>query len=102
MARPLPIWRRLERQAACRALSRAWAKTGKRIAARMAIIAITTSSSIKVKPRCGSDRCDDMAASSAPRFEERELYPASATRERRVGGAGGKRNQPPTRQGGGP
>src|SRR5438067_252074 len=42
---------RLERQAAWRAFSRAWAKTGKRIAARMAIIAITTSSSIRVKPR---------------------------------------------------
>src|SRR5207237_9883521 len=33
-----------------RALSRAWAKTGNNIAARMAIIAITTSSSISVKP----------------------------------------------------
>src|SRR6476660_8896228 len=40
----------LERQVVWRALSRAWAKTGKRIAARMAIMAITTSSSIKVKP----------------------------------------------------
>src|SRR5438128_1158538 len=37
-------------QAAIRAFSRAWAKTGKRIAARMAIIAITTRSSISVKP----------------------------------------------------
>src|SRR5258708_37752410 len=37
-------------QADCRAFSRAWANTGKRIAARMAIIAITTSSSIRVKP----------------------------------------------------
>jgi hypothetical protein len=33
-----------------RAFSRALAKTGKRIAARMAIIAITTSSSINVNP----------------------------------------------------
>src|SRR5215204_3689004 len=33
-----------------RALSRAWAKTGKRMAARTAMIAITTSSSIRVKP----------------------------------------------------
>src|SRR5712691_13310699 len=37
-------------QLACRAFSRAWAKTGKRIAAKMAMIAITTSSSISVKP----------------------------------------------------
>src|SRR5437660_1732956 len=41
----------LEMQADIRARSRAWAKTGKRIAARMAIIAITTSSSISVKAR---------------------------------------------------
>src|SRR5437879_5679600 len=44
----VPIWRMLETQVVIRAFSRAWAKTGKRIAARMAIIAITTSSSIKV------------------------------------------------------
>src|SRR5690348_14377292 len=49
MARPICL--ALERQDACRALSRAWANTGKRIAAKMAIIAITTSSSIRVKPR---------------------------------------------------
>src|SRR5262245_14262218 len=46
----VPICFRLERQPACRAFSRAWAKTGKRIAARMAMIAITTSNSISVKP----------------------------------------------------
>src|SRR5437868_2719012 len=40
----------LERQEVCRAFSRAWAKTGKRIAARMAMIAITTRSSISVNP----------------------------------------------------
>src|SRR4051794_7347830 len=40
----------LERQVAWRALSRAWAKTGKRIAARMAMMAITTKSSMRVKP----------------------------------------------------
>src|SRR5881396_1749884 len=40
----------LERQVAWRALSRAWAKTGKRMAARMAMMAITTRSSISVKP----------------------------------------------------
>src|SRR2546422_909576 len=40
----------LERHAVCRALPRAWAKTGKRMAARMAIMAITTSNSISVKP----------------------------------------------------
>src|SRR5687767_4307337 len=46
----------LERQAVCRAFDRAWAKTGKRMAARMAIIAITTSSSIRVKPALGAWR----------------------------------------------
>src|SRR5437879_6300294 len=38
----------LERQAVIRAFSLAWAKTGKRMAARMAIMAITTSNSIRV------------------------------------------------------
>src|SRR5437867_2335771 len=47
---PRPICLKLERQVACRAFSRACAKTGKRIAARMAIMAITTSSPISVKP----------------------------------------------------
>src|SRR6185503_14853477 len=41
----------LLRQAVLRAASRAWAKTGKRMAASIAIIAITTSSSISVKLR---------------------------------------------------
>src|SRR2546426_1028590 len=41
---------RCDWQLAERAFSRAWANTGKRIAARMAMIAITTSSSIRVKP----------------------------------------------------
>src|SRR5712692_8516522 len=48
----VPIWRMLETQLVIRAFSRAWAKTGKRIAARMAIMAITTSSSIRVNPAC--------------------------------------------------
>src|SRR5881409_2386194 len=43
-----PICLQLERHDAARALSRAWAKTGKRIAAKMAIMAITTRSSIRV------------------------------------------------------
>src|SRR5438094_6801463 len=41
----------LERHVVWRALSRAWANTGKRIAAKMAMIAITTRSSISVNPR---------------------------------------------------
>src|SRR5258708_3159679 len=40
----------LETQAVIRARSRAWAKTGNRMAARIAIMAITTRSSIRVKP----------------------------------------------------
>src|SRR5438132_1389249 len=43
----------LLKQAVWRAFARAWAKTGKRIAARMAMIAITTSNSISVNPRFG-------------------------------------------------
>src|SRR5258708_1711779 len=46
-----PICFILERQTLRRACSRARAKTGKRIAARMAMMAITTRSSISVKPR---------------------------------------------------
>src|SRR5260370_943352 len=40
----------LERQVAARAFSRAWAKTGKRMAAKIAMMAITTRSSMSVKP----------------------------------------------------
>src|SRR5437764_165668 len=40
----------LETQVVIRAFSRACAKTGKRIAARMAMIAITTSNSMRVNP----------------------------------------------------
>jgi len=40
-----------DRHEACRAFSRALAKTGNKIAARIAIIAITTSNSMRVKPR---------------------------------------------------
>src|SRR5258708_5352898 len=43
-----PICFRLDKQAACRAFARAEAKTGKRRAARITIIAITTSSSIRL------------------------------------------------------
>src|SRR5260370_25275041 len=46
-----PSWARLLVQEVWRAFSGACAKTGKRIAARMAIIAMTTRSSIKVKAR---------------------------------------------------
>src|SRR5437667_1843409 len=45
----VPICFMLERHEVCRAFSRAWAKTGKRMAARIAIMAMTTSSSISVK-----------------------------------------------------
>src|SRR5437870_3911232 len=38
----------LERQAVARAFSRAWAKTGNRMAARMAMMAMTTSNSMSV------------------------------------------------------
>src|SRR5438067_2451922 len=45
----MPSWRRLLRQAACWALALARARAGNSIAARIAMIAITTRSSIKVK-----------------------------------------------------
>src|SRR5262245_40685664 len=51
MSMAAPIWCRLERHCVWRAFSRAVAKTGKRMLARMEMIAITTSSSIRVKPR---------------------------------------------------
>src|SRR5437764_8184495 len=49
--KPVSICFRLLEQLDLRACSRARAKTGNRIAARIAIIAITTSSSIRVNPR---------------------------------------------------
>src|SRR5687767_3931063 len=47
----MPICLALERQEICRAFSRACAKTGNRMAARIAMIAMTTRSSIRVKAR---------------------------------------------------
>src|SRR5436190_125280 len=46
-----PICFRLEMQLVVRAFSRTWANTGKRIAARMAIMAITTSNSVRENVR---------------------------------------------------
>jgi hypothetical protein len=45
-----PIWCKLDAQLVCLAYSLADAKTGKRIAERIAMIAMTTRSSISVKP----------------------------------------------------
>src|SRR5262245_39294693 len=45
---PRPSCFMFDRHVAARAFSRAWAKTGNRIAARIAMIAITTRSSISV------------------------------------------------------
>ena len=44
----VPICFRLDREAMLLALALAWAKTGKRMAARIAMMAITTRSSIRV------------------------------------------------------
>ena len=52
MRAAMPICRSFDWQEACRAFSRAWAKTGKRIAARMAIMAMTTRSSLRVNAVC--------------------------------------------------
>src|ERR1051325_3308356 len=49
--RAMPDCLVFERHCVLRACARAWAKTGNRIAARTAIIAMTTSNSIRVKPR---------------------------------------------------
>src|SRR5436190_23480238 len=46
-----------------RAFSRARAKTGKRMAARIAMIAMTTSSSIRVKPDRGRDDLPNISPS---------------------------------------
>src|SRR5579859_2009281 len=54
---PSAIWRVLLAHIVCLAFSRAWAKTGNRIAARIAMMAITTSNSISVKPFVGC--CDE-------------------------------------------
>jgi hypothetical protein len=43
----------LLRHVACRAFPRAWLNTGNKMAARIAMMAITTSNSIKVKPTRG-------------------------------------------------
>src|SRR6266508_3723151 len=51
-----PICFRFEEQTACRAFSRAWANTGNRMAARMAMMAITTSSSMRVNAAFRRDR----------------------------------------------
>src|SRR5918911_4175453 len=50
MRSPRAICFMLLMQLAWRAFSRAWAKTGNRMAARMAMMAITTSNSMRVKP----------------------------------------------------
>src|SRR5689334_4870313 len=50
MRKAVPSCFSLERQDVWRAFSRAWAKTGNRIAARIAMIAITTRSSMRVNP----------------------------------------------------
>src|SRR5579864_5455013 len=47
----IPIWRRLLTQFACVAFNFVRASAGTRIAARIAIIAITTSNSMSVKPQ---------------------------------------------------
>src|SRR5690242_19242191 len=61
-----------------RACSRACAKTGKRIAARIAMIAITTRSSMRVKPR-GARRCVDVMADLVLSTEkERKRWSADA------------------------
>src|SRR5258708_5977501 len=63
-----PICFRFDWQLAWRDFSRAWAKTGKRIAARMAMIAITTSNSIRVNPRRRA------MIPPAPRFQRGRRY----------------------------
>src|SRR5579871_2994716 len=48
MAKDSPNCFTLDRQEVARAFSRAWAKTGNRMAARIAMMAMTTSSSMRV------------------------------------------------------
>src|SRR5207249_3894311 len=74
-------------QEMARALSRAWAKTGKRIAAKMAMIAITTRSSMSVKPRRVRRGPEQYISGSPSRAELRGAQAASAGRP--VHGSGG-------------
>src|SRR5579872_2337021 len=48
-----PIWRKLEKQQACLLCSLAPASAGRSSAARIAIVAITTSNSVNVKAAAG-------------------------------------------------
>src|SRR5713226_1576676 len=50
MRSPIPIWRRFDSQVRAWAARRQREKVGKRIPARIATTAVTTSSSIRVKP----------------------------------------------------
>src|SRR5712692_6608728 len=72
-----------ERQLACRAFSRAWAKTGNRIAARIAIIAITTRSSMRVNAR--PDGCRRRARAKAVRRMPGPPWPIDRAAPSRVG-----------------
>src|SRR2546425_558729 len=51
----MPIWRKLFRQAVCLALALALASAGNNIPARMAMMAMTTSNSMSVKPKSSFD-----------------------------------------------
>src|SRR5262249_452013 len=104
----VPNCLQFDRHPVARALSRAWAKTGKRIAAKIAMIAITTSSSMSVNPlrrsMKGSSFKDDLAAvlSSGRRATKRSAagfkrtcspgkrsYPAPRGRDSEHGGRQG-------------
>src|ERR1017187_10989055 len=64
MTQAKPSWRRLERQAVRWALILALFKTGRRRAARIAIVAITVSSSMRVNPRT-LDVCREFVIANA-------------------------------------
>src|SRR5689334_9476608 len=88
VARPSCL--RLDWQLACRAFSRAWAKTGKRIAARIAMMAMTTSSSMSVKaPRClvGVDIGSLLPRGHGCRNQLQADHPATTRADREEGGA---------------
>src|SRR5437660_7824854 len=86
MVTPRPICFRLLKQVVCRAFSRACANTGNRIAARIAMMAITTSSSISVKPYRDLIRMAASSGTIARRQDEQIMLAQGARLFLPVGG----------------
>src|SRR3954452_23527073 len=84
----VPICFRLFMHADARAFSRAWAKTGKRMAASIAMIAMTTKSSMRVNPRLLGSISFFSFLRDDKRLTPYRMMKLSARRRRGGGGAG--------------